>query len=375
MRMRSASVNRFAMQRPSDISQLDALVSQNSITPSTIRAIVAKTEGNGSLTDYTTELAEHAFTEWLGKRLGISQDEVRKTVMFFVDGGAEGLISPHGLVFSSTETEGNHSSVARLAFGWARGTELEATEIGRSGQIGNTAEAVQTALEDADLMGPEEVQGVLVTAPTLALSEIQRMKQDGQEPAALFPDVLAAASCRAAAIGASLALGEIARESLERVQDARAVDARFSRTIVIAKPFTREPRVLVIGNSRHWTGPFAASYAAMADALDAAALRSALEMLGLPGSHPLRRVESERLIACFCKTEIGASNRIRGRRHVMLEDADIHYTRHLRTAVGAVVAATIGHPQVFVSAGTDASSAVGGSMVCVIGKVEGIDSE
>ena len=51
----------------------------------------------------------------------------------------------------------------------------------------------------------------------------------------------------------------------------------------------------------------------------------------------------------------------------MLEDADIHHTRHIRAVVGTVLAAAIGHPQVFVSAGAEGQGPDGGGPLALVG--------
>lgn len=140
--------------------------------------------------------------------------------------------------------------------------------------------------------------------------------------------------------------------------------------MAITKPLDVRPQVLVLGNSASWIGPLVASRAVMRDALDLDAVRCALRQLGMPADRPLEPEETQRVAAVFAKAEADPSTRIRGRRHVMMEDADIHHTRHIRSVVGTVLAAAVGHPQVFVSARAEAQGPVGGGPVCLVGKVE-----
>jgi cyanuric acid amidohydrolase len=44
----------------------------------------------------------------------------------------------------------------------------------------------------------------------------------------------------------------------------------------------------------------------------------------------------------LAKAEAAPSGEIRGRRHTMLDDSDIHSTRHARALVGGVLAGVIG---------------------------------
>ena len=50
----------------------------------------------------------------------------------------------------------------------------------------------------------------------------------------------------------------------------------------------------------------------------------------------------------------------------MLDDSDVHHHRHAKAAVGAVVAAAIGYPAVFVSVGAMHQGPHGGGPVIAI---------
>ena len=71
----------------------------------------------------------------------------------------------------------------------------------------------------------------------------------------------------------------------------------------------------------------------------------------------------------FAKAEASPTGRIRGRRNTMLSDADIHYERHARAALGAVIASVTGDPAIFVSGGTEHQCAPGEAPVAAIIRV------
>jgi cyanuric acid amidohydrolase len=52
----------------------------------------------------------------------------------------------------------------------------------------------------------------------------------------------------------------------------------------------------------------------------------------------------------------------------MLNDSDINQTRHARAVVGAVVAAIVGDPMVYVSGGAEHQGPAGGGPVAVIAR-------
>ena len=95
----------------------------------------------------------------------------------------------------------------------------------------------------------------------------------------------------------------------------------------------------------------------MKDAIDAAAARRVLAAL--------RRRDRRRA----GQGRGRPSGEIRGRRHTMLDDSDIHSTRHARALVGGVLAGVIGDTLLYVSGGAEHQGPAGGGPVAIIGRV------
>ena len=74
-------------------------------------------------------------------------------------------------------------------------------------------------------------------------------------------------------------------------------------------------------------------------------------------------------VAVLAKAEASPSGVIRGRRHTMLDDSDIHSTRHARALVGGVLAGVIGDTMLYVSGGAEHQGPAGGGPVAIIGRV------
>ncbi|HLQ61861.1 MAG TPA: ring-opening amidohydrolase, partial [Candidatus Acidoferrales bacterium] len=74
----------------------------------------------------------------------------------------------------------------------------------------------------------------------------------------------------------------------------------------------------------------------------------------------------DHVVNVFCKCEADPSGRLRGRRQVLLDDSDVHHHRHAKAAVGAVVAAAVGDPAVFVSVAAMHQGPPGGGPVAAI---------
>ena len=123
--------------------------------------------------------------------------------------------------------------------------------------------------------------------------------------------------------------------------------------------------VIVFGQSADSASDCAVGHTVMRDAIDVAPVRRMLrDQFGLdvdadggPG---------DRLINLLAKAEASPDGRVRGARHTMLNDSDIHSTRHARAAVGAVLASVAGHSALYVSGGAEHQGPAGGGPVAAI---------
>jgi cyanuric acid amidohydrolase len=129
--------------------------------------------------------------------------------------------------------------------------------------------------------------------------------------------------------------------------------------------------IIVLGNSASSAGEFEIGHAVMNDAIDAPAVVSALNSVGLGiglGVAPLATVGRE-LVNIFAKAEASPDGSVRGFRHTMLEDTDISSTRHARAAVGGLIAGLAGTGAVYVSGGAEHQGPAGGGPVAVIARL------
>src|SRR5260221_408790 len=107
--------------------------------------------------------------------------------------------------------------------------------------------------------------------------------------------------------------------------------------------------------------------AAMRDALDIDGIYDAVRNAGLDlPARPRAEDLKGRLVNCFIKCEADRRGTLRGRRQIMLDDSDVHHHRHAKAAVGAVAAAAIGDPAVFVSVDAMHQGPQGGGPVIAI---------
>ena len=113
--------------------------------PSTILAVLGKTEGNGGVNDFTREYALAALCEALSPHLELTPRAVEDKIAFVMSGGTEGVLSPHLTVFARSFAAGapnGDRSDKRLSIGIAHTRDFLPEEIGRKAQIDETVKAV-----------------------------------------------------------------------------------------------------------------------------------------------------------------------------------------------------------------------------------------
>ena len=126
--------------------------------------------------------------------------------------------------------------------------------------------------------------------------------------------------------------------------------------------------VIVLGNAAGSSSDFLIGHAVMRDAIDAGAVRRALASVGLEADPELDDAGRARLVNVFAKCEPGPDGATRGRRHVMFDDSDVNYTRHIRGAVNAVIASVTGDAMCYVSAGAEHQGPPGGGVVAALAR-------
>src|ERR1051326_8238623 len=94
------SVYKIAMAGPDDVSGLEKLFDSGACSGHEVICIIAKTEGNGRVNDFSRPLAHRAFRDLLSEKTGRAKDEIDERVAFVMSGGCEGIISPHATIFT-----------------------------------------------------------------------------------------------------------------------------------------------------------------------------------------------------------------------------------------------------------------------------------
>ena len=347
---------RLATAGPGDTAALSAAIDAGDVDPAAIVAIIGKTEGNGCVNDFTRGYATLALKVLLAGRLGCALQEIEKRVAIVMSGGTEGGLSPHLLVFSR-DTAPAAAAGPRLALGIGLTRAFAPEEIGRAPQIEETAAVVAQAMRDAGIASAADVHFVQIKCPLLTKERIEEAARRGATVATDDTYHSMALSRGASALGVARALGEVTDAPESAVCRDWSLYSKVASTSAGVELLRNE--IVVLGNARGWGGDLVIDHDVMADAIDAAAARRVLERLGVCG---------EGVAAVLAKAEAAPSGAIRGRRHTMLDDSDIHSTRHARALVGGVLAGVIGDTMLYVSGGAEHQGPAGGGAIAIIGR-------
>jgi cyanuric acid amidohydrolase len=363
----SFDVTRIPTSGPGDVSGLMALIDKGALEPSSILAVLGKTEGNGGVNDFTREYAVAALCNALAPLLKLTPREVEAKIAFVMSGGTEGVLSPHITIFTrSPLPEGANppSGEKRLSVGIAHTRDLLPEETGRDAQIGETVKAVEAAMRDARI-DAADVHFVQIKCPLLTSERVKEAGDRGKTTVTTSGYASMGYSRGASAIGVAKALGEIGAETGEG-QVLKDWSLYSSVASCSAGIELMHNVVILFGASRFSASPFRIGHAVMRDAIDLPAVMQALESVGLSA---LDAGSQGRLVNIFAKAEASPDGAIRGLRHTMLDDSDINATRHARAAVGGLVGGVAGTGAVYVSGGAEHQGPAGGGPVAAIARV------
>jgi cyanuric acid amidohydrolase len=364
-----ANVIRFPTSEPGDTRSLDSLISSQQIDPRDIVALLCKTEGTGTPSDFSRELASDRYSRFLSQNLSLSPSDLKRRVAFIFSSGCDGVISPHGYIFLTTGRERPALGKSkRLTIGIARTRTLDPEEIGSKKHVLLVAEAVREGLKNAYIEDPQDVHTVFVKSPVLlgvtrGESESRNLEGHAKNRASSAPLTRAAS-----ALGVAVAIGEVQEEQIK--EEKIGQDSHLYSTVAITFSGTElaHCEVIVLGNSAFAQSDFIIRHGLLTDLLDGEGVKALLRKAGLDfGCCPDEKTR-EKIAAIFMKVGILPSGQVRGKRTIILE-SDINFTRHLRAAASGVIASIIGETEVFVSGGAEHQGPPGGGVLSVIVRV------
>jgi len=349
---------RFPVSDPGDVSGLVAMLQAR--PDCEVIAVMGKTEGNGCVNDFSRMLASKAYGDVLSAAR--AETVALSPAVRIMSGGTEGVLTPHVTVFVRRPRGTGDRPGPALVCGAARSADICPRELGRTAQVHAVAQATREAMTRAGLDDPDDVHFVQIKCPLLTDGKIQQARAAGVSLVTEDTYLSMAYSRAASALGVAMALGEVAPEAVADSDICQTWDLYSAVASTSAGAEVDACEVLVLGNGRAAAGPLQISHAVMRDAIDASAVMQALAGCGIePGASGSGL---DRVVQVFAKADpVGT---VRGRRTTMLNDSDIHATRHARAAVGGLVAGMVGDPMIYVSGGAEHQGPPGGGPVAVV---------
>jgi cyanuric acid amidohydrolase len=358
----ATEVVKVELKHVQDASGLEAAILAGRFTADQVVAVIGKTEGNGGVNDFTRILADQAFRRVLQQHGRRTPAEVARVPMVW-SGGCDGVLTPHATVFARTERCGP-ADQGRLVIGTAMSAELLPEDIGRPAMVEKVAEGVRAAMRDAGLDDPGDVHYVQTKTPLLTIESVSDARRRGHSVACDVHESMDVSN-GTTALGIGVALGEIPMPRAEQI--AHDLDLYSSVASCSSGVELTRAQIVLMGNRAGAGGRYRIGHGVMKDALDLDGIYDAIRRAGLPLPARPRADDLEgRLVNCFVKCEADHRGVLRGRRQIMLDDSDVHHHRHAKAAVGAVVAAAVGDPAVFVSVGALHQGPHGGGPVIAI---------
>ena len=358
---------KFTMGGPDDVSGLATLLDEDTFRAADVVAIIAKTEGNGRVNDFSRPLAHRCFRDLLTERAALTEEELERRVAFVMSGGCEGVMSPHATVFVRKWIDRQAAGPEkRLSFAMARTRGLLPEELGTRVQVELVADAVRRAMSEAAIASPEDAHYVQVKCPLLTSDRIDDARRRGKKT--VTEDTLRSMgySNGASALGIAVGLDEVGHyEDTDICGNSELYTTRGASSSGIE---ILECCVFLIGNSREAVSSYVVSHHRLDDLIDGEGVRMALRAAGIDVRETVLEADRERIVNLFGKGQVPLDGRVRGRRTTLLTDSDLN-TRPARAVLCAVIASIVGDPAVYASAGWGYHQGpVGGGMVAVVAR-------
>jgi cyanuric acid amidohydrolase len=350
------------MNAPDDTAAAEAELKRLGIGLEQVKAVMCMTEGDGLARGY----ASLAFSNLFADRLGWERDTVARRIPLIMIGGCSGLVAPYAALFVETpEVESGDGE--GLAIGITTTPKIDIEEFGRAAMVAVVARAVRSAMEEAGIVGAEDVHCVQVKAPWPTTPALAEAAGSGKSVATLDGDRAGALARAAGALGVAVALGEVEEGDIDDQMIGANLDVYSKIASASAGTERDDVAVIVMGNVQGTGNPYRIGHGVLADGLDVGAVREALESVGLDQTLPLTGGGSDRIDHVFVKSAVDLAGECRGRRHVMQTDYLAPYSWLIAKAViHATVAGQLGDPMMQVSGGGEHQGPPGGGLVSIV---------
>jgi cyanuric acid amidohydrolase len=337
--MAAVDIFKYTTTSPADTTPL-SLLEKEGYDVSNVVAVIGKTEGNGCVNDFSRTLSSHVW-----------ESKIPSSAVTVFSGGTEGVLSPHvTFLVRSTKRTG-------LVACSGQTRDFAPNEVGTEVQSREVAGVIEKMVSEAGIR-KSAVHLVLIKCPLLTSMDIEQIRAAGQTPLTTDTYESMALSRYASAVGIALALGEITPDKVAVALHAENEPVWSSRASCSSGAELKNCHIMVLAaDPQVENGRLRATSGYMKDAIDAGVLLEMLDKI---------KAEHGKVVQVFVKAEADPSGSIRGLRHTMSTDSDIHSTRHARAAVGGLVAGLVGDSAVYVSGGGEGQGPPGGGSLAIV---------
>ncbi|KIX04188.1 uncharacterized protein Z518_07742 [Rhinocladiella mackenziei CBS 650.93] len=338
--MVAIDILKFPTSSPADTTPLERLLAAG-YDASQILAVIGKTEGNGCVNDFSRTLAS---TVW--------EPKIPKDAVTIFSGGTEGVLCPHVTFI----LRAHKNSPTGLSASVGRTRELSPHEIGTVDHAQEVAQTVARLINDIGV-AVEQVQLVLIKCPLLTSTKLEMIRAEGRQPITTDTYESMAKSRYASAIGIARALGELEESQIS--DSLKSENSWSAKASCSSGAELDDCHIFILASNTNVSGKLhlRAVSKPMQDAIDAAALLDLLSQV---------RKDDGEVVQVFTKAEADPRGQVRGNRHTMNTDSDLHSTRHARAAVGGLIAGLVGDTQIYVSGGAEGQGPPGGGSLCLV---------
>lgn len=356
---------RVTLDSASDTAGLQRLLADGRLIPDDVVAVTGKTEGWGP--NETSRIdADRAIRHFLAENGTRSAKAVAQIPMVFTTGGI-GLLTPHVVLYVRSRAMPAADGKGRLAVGVARSELIRPEWMITTQLLEANADAVRRAATEAG-MSPAEIEYVVGKAYYPTEEDFANSRAAGHKIPALDARVLFRRASGSAGLGVAVAADGIELPKAEEI--GTRLDLWSGKVAVSANEWEPvggdgpQTQLIAMGNSSSAGGHLRVGHAAMADSLDADALRRALRRAGLDvGEGSLSEAQRGRVVAVYAKFSAPVEGKLRGRRQIVESP---EYMNQLKAAIGGMFAAILQDNLVWISGSATHQGPAGGGTVAAV---------
>ncbi len=336
----SVDVKAFDMKSPDDLSGLETALA--AAEAGGLRRLALLMRVAGEYTDGSREKARAAIAALLDRR-NLSDKSQYVTVI-----GAEGASTPCGYAFIDNGNTGSPNGPRRLALGIARAASPPEETIGTATFALAVKAAVEAGMNDG-AMSPADAEVVIVNVPQPTSGDVSVRARKGRA---------------AAALGAGLALGEVAPEQVRDEAIVNDGSLYTGRVQTFTGPAIANLEVIVVGNAPGRGGELFACNTLTTDLLDMRAVKRMLVKAGLRLDQD-GELDTGRLVATLAKLGVDPSGTVSSAPTTIFGSATPP-EKHVRAALSGALGATLHTTRLFSTFDPVQQAPIGGGTVCCI---------